>query len=60
MNDETPPVGCQSTNHDHADCYGQLWQCAECGRRVCYAEGSDNDFELCDDCWNDKHKEDEG
>lgn len=41
--------GCQSTNH--SDCYGELWQCASCGKTVCYAEGSDNDRELCDDCW---------
>ena len=42
-------VGCQSTNH--TECYGILWQCTNCGKRVCCAEGSDNHPELCDDCW---------
>jgi hypothetical protein len=41
--------GCQSTNH--TNCYGELWQCAACGKTVCYAEGTDNHPELCDDCW---------
>lgn len=41
--------GCQSTHH--TDCYGDLWQCATCGKTVCYAEGTDNHPELCDDCW---------
>jgi hypothetical protein len=41
--------GCQST---HAGpCYGELWQCAACGKIVCFAEGSDNHPELCDACW---------
>jgi hypothetical protein len=42
-------AGCQSANHDH--CYGELWQCAACGKTVCYAEGSDDHPEWCDDCW---------
>ena len=42
--------GCQSTHH--TQCYGQLWQCAVCHKTVCYAEGTDNHPELCDDCWN--------
>lgn len=42
-------AGCQSTNHTY--CYGELWQCAACGKTVCYAEGTDNHPELCDDCW---------
>jgi hypothetical protein len=42
-------AGCQSTNHDQ--CYGELWQCAACGKTVCYAEGTDDHPELCDDCW---------
>jgi len=46
-------TGCQSTNHDQ--CYGDLWQCAKCGKTVCYAEGTDDDPELCDDCWVLKH-----
>lgn len=41
--------GCQSTNHDQ--CYGALWQCSACGKLVCYAEGTDDHPELCDDCW---------
>jgi hypothetical protein len=42
-------AGCQSTNHD--ECSGELWQCSACGKTVCYAEGTDNHPELCDDCW---------
>lgn len=45
--------GCQSANH--TECYGELWQCERCGKVVCYAEGSDDDFELCDDCWAMKY-----
>lgn len=45
--------GCQSTNH--SSCYGDLWQCASCGKTVCYNEGSDSDHDLCDDCWAIKH-----
>jgi hypothetical protein len=45
--------GCQSTNHDF--CYGVLWQCSDCGKTVCYAEGTDDYRELCDDCWASKH-----
>lgn len=41
--------GCQSTNH--RACYGELWQCKRCGKTVCYAEGTDNDPDVCDDCW---------
>jgi len=41
--------GCQSTNH--TVCYGELWQCAVCGKTVCYNEGTDDHPELCDDCW---------
>ena len=39
---------CESTNHGR--CYGDLWQCIQCGKTVCSAEGSDNDPDLCDDC----------
>lgn len=42
-------VGCESTTH--TACYGELWHCVGCGKIVCYAEGSDNHLELCDDCW---------
>ena len=45
--------GCESTNHTH--CYGELWQCVNCGKTACYAEGSDHDHELCDDCWAMKY-----
>lgn len=41
--------GCESTNHD--TCYGELWQCSCCGKIICEAEGSDDDPDLCDDCW---------
>jgi hypothetical protein len=56
--DEELPVfgrmeGCQSTNH--TECYGELWQCANCGKIVCYAEGSDDDPQVCDDCWATLH-----
>lgn len=47
--------GCQSTNHGRRACYGELWQCGVCGKTVCYAEGTDNDPSLCDDCWVKKH-----
>jgi hypothetical protein len=42
-------AGCQSSHRGH--CYGELWQCAACSKTVCWAEGSDNDPEVCDDCW---------
>jgi hypothetical protein len=45
--------GCQSTNH--AQCYGELWQCAACKKWVCCAEGTDNDPALCDDCWAQRY-----
>jgi hypothetical protein len=47
-------LGCESTNH--TQCYGELWQCTTCGKTVCYAEGTDDHRELCDDCWV-KHQE---
>ena len=52
------PTGCESTSHDHDDCRGELWQCEKCGKQVCWADGTDNDPELCDSCWNEKHKGD--
>ncbi len=48
--------GCESTNHTR--CYGELWQCSQCGKTVCEAEGSDEDLDLCDDCWYEKHCQD--
>jgi len=48
---------CQSTNHDHATCYGDLWQCSECWKTICCNEGTDGeDSDLCDDCWAEKHE----
>lgn len=41
--------GCQSTNH--TVCYGELWTCESCGKSFCFAEGTDNHPELCDNCW---------
>ena len=55
-NDEVRPgrlPGCESANHEI--CYGELWQCSQCGKTVCAAEGSEDDPELCDDCWMAKH-----
>lgn len=49
METQTNMVGCQSTNH--SACYGELWQCQRCGKTVCYAEGTDDDRTICDDCW---------
>lgn len=43
---------CQSTHP--GPCYGELWQCAACGKTVCCAEGTDNHPELCDDCWAER------
>ena len=54
--DEVKPgriPGCESTNHKL--CYGELWQCSQCGKTVCEAEGSDDDPDLCDECWYAKH-----
>lgn len=45
--------GCQSLNH--WECYGDLWPCARCAKTVCYAEGTDDDPNLCDDCWVQTH-----
>lgn len=49
-------AGCQSTNH--TECYGELWQCAVCSKTVCYAEGTDDHPELCDDCWAKRYVQD--
>lgn len=47
--------GCESKNHDHSICHGELWTCAACGLSICWQEGThsgdahlDN---LCDTCW---------
>lgn len=44
-------LGCQSKNYSH--CYGELWTCERCGKRVCWEEGSTDLPEICDDCWVD-------
>lgn len=49
--EKSTPAGCQSTSHEHSQCYGELWQCDECRRWVCCADGTDNHPELCDECW---------
>jgi hypothetical protein len=49
MKTQTRIPGCQSTNH--RECYGELWQCQRCEKMICYAEGTDNDPDVCDDCW---------
>lgn len=42
--------GCQSTNH--SQCFGELWECEECGKISCEEEGCDDGYSLmCDDCW---------
>lgn len=51
--EQTRIPGCQSTNH--TECWGELWTCAACQKVICYQEGSDNDPDLCDDCWAAKH-----
>lgn len=47
--------GCESTNHSADSCYGDLWECASCSKTVCWAEGTDNDPDICDTCWVEKH-----
>ena len=55
---ELRPVGCESPNHPHDHCWGSLWTCAGCGRRVCWADGCADDApELCDTCWASSHQE---
>lgn len=45
-------TGCQSTTHDHATCYGFLWECSRCHHMVCCADGQDDSTpDLCDACW---------
>jgi hypothetical protein len=44
-------LGCQSQNH--ILCKGELWTCEQCGKRVCWEEGSEDLPEICDDCWVD-------
>ncbi len=46
---------CQSTNHPHANCTGDLWQCEACKRWFCGLEGGEMDMHLCDDCFEIKH-----
>lgn len=59
-------VGAKS-DHDRHDprcqsahsgcCYGVLWQCDNCQRIVCCAEGTDDMMELCDDCWSAEYSD---
>jgi hypothetical protein len=49
---------CQSTHT--GPCYGEVWQCSTCGKTVCYAEGTDNHPEVCDDCWVKQYGDQEG
>jgi hypothetical protein len=44
-------LGCQSKNH--TQCKGELWTCEQCGKRVCWEEGSVDLPEICDNCWVD-------
>lgn len=46
------PDGCQSTSHTHRECWGELRECSRCHRKVCYADGTTNDPDLCDACWS--------
>lgn len=46
---------CQSQHS--GGCYGPLWQCKQCGKTTCCAEGSDNKPDLCNDCWSTKHED---
>ena len=46
--------GCESTNH--TECYGVLWQCANCSKSICWAEGTDHDPDICDECWAEKYQ----
>lgn len=41
----------QSCCGQHNRHYGELWQCANCKRSFCFAEGTDDHPELCDACW---------
>lgn len=45
-------IGCQSLNH--SVCKGELWECENCHKKVCWEEGSTSDPEICDDCWSEK------
>lgn len=37
-------------------CRGETWSCAGCSRTPCYAEGSDDLPELCDQCWDNRRR----
>jgi len=43
-----PECNCEG---DHDKHYGELWTCEGCGKRFCWAEGSDDMIELCNKCW---------
>lgn len=47
-NECCPECNCEG---DHEKHYGELWICEGCGKRFCWAEGSDDMIELCNKCW---------
>lgn len=43
--------------HD-SQCYGEIWECKECGRRICAGYGAADDyFDLCDSCYSERGEE---
>lgn len=44
-------LACQSSNHTKRSCHGHLWVCPECDKVVCCAEGTDDNLNMCDSCW---------
>ena len=56
-----PPIDCHyPTNKGFCEgCEpGEYFKCSICKRLRAYCFGHDNDFDLCDDCWSDKYRED--
>lgn len=53
-------AACQSNNHSKRACTGHLWQCSNCGKLVCCAEGTDSQHNMCDSCWSDGKDYSEG
>jgi len=44
--------GCQSRSHVDCAVETELWECAKCHRKFCYADGGADEFpDYCDDCW---------
>jgi len=49
--DSAPPESkCQSKNH--TEHYGNLWECKMCGKMVCCNEGTTDNPDICDDCYD--------